>query len=59
MKITDKDIDIKLCKSESTNFLGAEVGVKIRHISTGINVSSTAFKSQYKNKVEALKAAKC
>jgi protein subunit release factor A len=55
MKITDKDIYITLCKSESTNYLSAEVGVKIRHINTGIIVSSTEFKSQHKNKIEALK----
>ena len=52
------EIDIKIIKSEMTNFAGAEVGIQVTHRETGISASSTSFPSQHKNKVAAIELLK-
>ncbi len=53
--IKASDLVIKLCPSSNTPFLGAEVGVEIKHIPTGLVVKSVDRRSQYQNKKQALK----
>ena len=48
------DYEISICKSDLTKYLSAEVGIKIRHIDTGITVKSTSKKTQHLNKLAAL-----
>jgi hypothetical protein len=48
------DYEISICKSDMTKYLSAEVGIKIRHIDTGIIVESTSKKTQHLNKLAAL-----
>ena len=50
----ESELEITICKSEMTKFLGAEVGVKILHKKTGVVVRSTKFTSQHLNKMAAL-----
>lgn len=51
----ENEVEITLCQSEQTLFLGAEVGVEIKHVLTGIVVRSTQCKSQHLNKIAALR----
>lgn len=51
----ESELEITICKSPMTRFLGAEVGVKITHIPTGIVVRATKCSTQHLNKIAALK----
>ena len=48
------DYEISICKSDMAKYLSAEVGIKVRHIDTGIIVESTSKKTQHLNKLTAL-----
>jgi protein subunit release factor A len=48
------DYEISVCKSDMTKYLSAEVGIKIRHVASGITVESTSKKTQHLNKLAAL-----
>ena len=51
----ENELEITICKSDFTQFLGVEIGVQIKHIPTGNIVRSTTLSSQYLNKIQALK----
>ena len=54
LKIKNNDIEISICRSKMSQPGGVEVGVKIKHVATGITVESVNHASQHLNKSEAL-----
>lgn len=58
MNFNEKDLEITICRSLKTNFLGAEVGVKIKHKELGITVQSVELPTQHQNKLAAIELMK-
>jgi protein subunit release factor A len=50
----NSEVKISICPSPMSRIGGAEVGVEIKHISTGIIVRSVELRTQHKNKLAAL-----
>jgi protein subunit release factor A len=50
----NSEVKISICPSPMSLIGGAEVGVAIKHISTGIIVRSVELRTQHKNKLAAL-----
>jgi len=50
----NSEIEISICHSPMSTIGGAEVGVEIKHIGTGIIVRSVELRTQHKNKLAAL-----
>lgn len=53
-KTKDSDIEISICRSPMSQLGGAEIGVQLKHIPTGITVKSVNHASQHLNKLAAL-----
>lgn len=54
----EDQLEIKIITSEKTKLAGAEVGVQVTHIETGLSASSTSLSSQHQNKVAAIELLK-
>jgi len=54
INLDNSEIEISICHSPMSPFGGAEVGVEIKHIGTGIIVRSVELRTQHKNKLAAL-----
>lgn len=52
--LDNSQIEISICYSAMSPIGGAEVGVEIKHIGTGIIVRSVELRTQHKNKLAAL-----
>jgi protein subunit release factor A len=52
--LDSSEVEILICYSTMSPIGGAEVGVEIKHIGTGIIVRSVELRTQYKNKLAAL-----
>jgi hypothetical protein len=52
--LDNSEIEISICHSPMSPIGGAEVGVEIKHIGTGIIVQSIELSTQHKNKLAAL-----
>ncbi|MBA6352490.1 peptide chain release factor-like protein [Colwellia sp. BRX9-1] len=52
--LDNSEIEISICHSSMSLIGSAEVGVEIKHISTGIIVRSVELRTQHKNKLAAL-----
>jgi len=52
--LKNNEIEILICSSPMSPNCGAEVGITIKHIPTGIKVKSIKHRTQHLNKLAAL-----
>lgn len=56
--MSKESIEFTIIKSEQSPLLGAEVGVRVKDLKTGLIAESTSFSTQHKNKLAALEQLK-
>jgi protein subunit release factor A len=54
INLKENEIEIMICPANESKIGSAEVGVRIKHISTNITVESLTEKTQYANKTIAV-----